>query len=84
MATVIAPIPIAAPAIIDSPGRCESAIPTTAPMNMPGNTGPPRKPLSASEYASPLQATSRISAPTDQVAAPSIRPGSWSCPEKRT
>ena len=32
-----------------SPGRCERAIPPTAPMNMPGNTGPPRKPLSASE-----------------------------------
>ena len=31
------------------PGRCDSAIPTTAPTNMPGNTGPPRKPLSASE-----------------------------------
>ena len=32
-----------------SPGRCESAIPPTAPMNMPGKTGPPRNPLSASE-----------------------------------
>jgi len=47
MTAVIAPMPIAAPAIIGRPGRCERAIPPTAPMNMAGNTGPPRKQLSA-------------------------------------
>ncbi len=47
-AAVIAPMPIAAPAIIGSPGRWDSAIPMVAPMNMPGNTGPPRNELSDS------------------------------------
>jgi len=46
---VIAAIPIAAPAIIGRPGRCDSAIPPAAPMNMPGKVGPPRKPLSEME-----------------------------------
>jgi len=47
MAVVIAPIPIATPAIIDSPARCDSAIPPTAPRNIPGEIGLPRKLLSA-------------------------------------
>ena len=46
IAVVIAPMPIAAPAIIGSPPRCESAMPPAAPMNSPGKTGPPRKLLS--------------------------------------
>ncbi len=47
MAVVIAPIPIATPAIIGSPARCDSAIPPTAPRNIPGEIGLPRKLLSA-------------------------------------
>jgi len=43
IAAVIAPIPMAAPAIIGRPGACDSAIPPAAPMNMPGKVGPPRK-----------------------------------------
>ena len=46
MATVIAPMPIATPAIIGRPGRCESAMPPAAPMNRAGKIGPPRKQLS--------------------------------------
>ena len=51
---VIAPMPIAAPATIGRPGRCESAMPPTAPMNMPGKTGPPRKPLKRDGVGEPL------------------------------
>jgi len=40
---VMAPTPSATPAIIGKPGRCESAIPPAAPMNMAGKIGPPRK-----------------------------------------
>jgi hypothetical protein len=61
---VIAPIPMAAPAIIGRPGRCDIAIPPAAPMNIPGKVGPPRKPASEMEYANPLHAMSRTSAPT--------------------
>ncbi len=39
MTTHIAPIPMATPATIGSPGRCESAIPPAAPRNIAGNTG---------------------------------------------
>ena len=46
MATVIAPMPIATPAIIGRPGRWERAMPPTAPMYMLGKIGPPRKALS--------------------------------------
>jgi hypothetical protein len=46
MTEVIAPIPIAAPAIIGRPGPWESAIPPAAPMNKAGKVGPPRKLLS--------------------------------------
>jgi hypothetical protein len=60
---VIAPIPMAAPAISGRPGRCDSAIPPAAPMNIQGKTGPPRKPASEMEYASALHTTSRTSAP---------------------
>ena len=76
IATIIAPIPIAAPAIIGRPGRWESAMPPAAPMNMLGKMGPPRKLLSERLYARPLQRTTIRSAPTVQPAAPSIRPGS--------
>ncbi len=47
MAAVIAPMPMAAPAIKPRPGRCESAIPPTAPMNIAGKIGPPRNELNA-------------------------------------
>ena len=39
----IAPMPMATPDTSGSPGRCDIAIPPAAPMNMAGNTGPPRK-----------------------------------------
>jgi hypothetical protein len=45
----IAPMPIATAGIIGSPGRCEAAIPPAAPMNIDGNTGPPRNELSEME-----------------------------------
>ena len=44
--TLIAPMPMATPAIIGSPGRWDRAMPPAAPMNMAGKTGPPRKLLS--------------------------------------
>ena len=44
--TDIAPMPMATPATSGSPGRCDSAMPPTAPMNIAGNVGPPRKLLS--------------------------------------
>ena len=47
IATVIAPIPMATPAIIGSPGRCDNAMPPAAPMNMRGEHRPPRKLVSA-------------------------------------
>ena len=58
----IAPIPMLAPAITGSPGRCASRIPPVAPTNMLGKIGPPRKPASEMEYASALHASSRASA----------------------
>ena len=76
MATVIAPMPMAAPPIIGRPGRCERAMPPAAPMNMLGKIGPPRKLLSDRPYASPLHTTSSTSAPAVQLAAFSISPGS--------
>jgi hypothetical protein len=45
----IAPMPIATAGIIDSPGRCEAAIPPAAPMNIAGKMGPPRNELSEME-----------------------------------
>ena len=39
----MAPIPMATPGTNDSPGRWEAATPAAAPMNIDGNTGPPRK-----------------------------------------
>ena len=54
MTTVMAPMPMPTPAIGDNPGRCDSASPKAAPMNMPGKVGPPRKPLSDTPYATPL------------------------------
>ena len=46
MVTVMAPMPMATPAIIGRPARWERAIPPAAPMNMAGKVGPPRKLLS--------------------------------------
>ena len=43
---VMAPTPMATPAIMGSPGRWDRAIPPTAPMNIAGKIGPPRKLLS--------------------------------------
>jgi hypothetical protein len=43
---VIAPMPMATPATSGSPGRCDAAIPPTAPMKIAGKIGPPRKLLS--------------------------------------
>src|SRR5262249_2885224 len=40
--TDTAPIPIAVPVSMGSPGRCDIAIPSAAPRNSDGNTGPPR------------------------------------------
>ena len=42
----IAPMPIATAGISGRPGRCDAAMPPAAPMNIDGNTGPPRKLLS--------------------------------------
>ncbi len=39
----MAPIPMATPGTSDRPGRWDAATPPAAPMNMDGNTGPPRK-----------------------------------------
>jgi hypothetical protein len=65
MVAVIAPMPMAAPEIMSSPGRWESATPSTAPRNIAGKIGPPRKLLNARQYASPLQLISKTSAPTE-------------------
>jgi len=46
MTTDIAPIPMATPATICSPGRCDMAMPPVEPINKAGKTGPPRKLLS--------------------------------------
>ena len=43
MTVHMAPIPMATPGTSDMPGRCDAAIPAAAPMNIDGNTGPPRK-----------------------------------------
>ena len=42
-ATVIAPIPMATAGTSGSPGRCDIATPPTAPRNIAGKVGPPRK-----------------------------------------
>ena len=47
--TAMAPIPMATPAIMGRPARCDRAMPPAAPMNIDGNVGPPRKALSESE-----------------------------------
>ena len=39
----IAPMPIATAGTSSSPGRSRAAMPPAAPMNIAGNTGPPRK-----------------------------------------
>ena len=44
--TAMAPMPMATPAIMGRPARCDSAMPPAAPMNMAGKVGPPRKALS--------------------------------------
>ena len=44
----IAPMPIATAGTSSSPGRCDAAMPPAAPMNIAGNTGPPRNALSDS------------------------------------
>ena len=43
---VIAPMPIATAGTRLIPGRWDMAMPPAAPMNIAGNTGPPRKALS--------------------------------------
>ena len=43
IATVIAPMPMATAGTSGRPGRCDIAAPPTAPMNIAGKTGPPRK-----------------------------------------
>src|SRR3954447_14049575 len=43
MVQLIAPMPIANAGTSGRPGRCDAAIPPAAPMNIAGNTGPPRK-----------------------------------------
>jgi hypothetical protein len=65
MVAVIAPMPMAAPEIMSSPGRWESATHPTAPRNIAGKIGPPRKLLNARQYARPLQLISKTSAPTE-------------------
>src|ERR1700761_6897483 len=42
-ATVVAPMPMATAGTRGRPGRCDIAAPPTAPMNIAGNVGPPRK-----------------------------------------
>ena len=44
MTVARAPIPMATEGTSTMPGRWEAATPRAAPMNMDGNTGPPRKP----------------------------------------
>ena len=82
--TAIAPIPIATPATIGSPGRWDSATPTAAPMNIAGNVGPPRKLLSEHAYASDFVSTSSNSAPTVHESACWINGASALSPEKST
>ena len=67
--TDMAPIPIARPGTSSIPGRCDAAMPPAAPMNIAGNTGPPRKLDSESAYASPLHRMRNSRAPTDQPGA---------------
>ena len=80
----MAPIPMATAGTSSSPGRPDAAMPPVAPMNMAGNTGPPRKLDSDSAYARPLQSMSRRSAPTDRPPAPPTSDPSASWPENRT
>ena len=57
------PMPIAGARLM--PGSPLSAMPSTAPMNMAGNTGPPRKALSDRPYASVLHSPSTTSVATE-------------------
>src|SRR6476659_9550972 len=82
--TDIAPMPMPTQAIIERPGSWESRMPSAAPMNMPGNTGPPRKLLSERLYATLLQVRSMIKAPVDHDDALSTRVGMASWPENST
>ena len=84
MTAHIAPIPIPTAGTSSMPGSSAAATPPAAPMNIAGNTGPPRKLDSEIAYASALQSISSSSAPTDQLAALLTTSGSWSWPEKST
>ena len=64
MTTDIAAMPMATPSTSGSPGRCDSATPPAAPRNRAGNVGPPRKLLSETPYAIPLQTRRSTTAPT--------------------
>ena len=76
MDTLMAPIPMASAGTSVMPGRCEAMMPTAAPMNMPGNTGPPRNALSDKPYAIALHTTSSTRAPIVHVDACSTSTGS--------
>ena len=84
MTAHIAPIPIPTAGTSSMPGSSAAATPPAAPMNIAGNTGPPRKVDSEIAYASALHSISSSSAPTDQLAALLTTSGSWSWPEKST
>lgn len=79
MATHMAPSPIANPDVRSSPGRWDRPMPPTAPTNIEGKTGPPRKPPRESPYASDLQAssTSRVPAEYPALEASSGPRASW-------
>src|SRR5664280_2194954 len=81
MTVAMAPMPMATAGTSESPGRWAAATPMAAPMNMDGNTGPPRKPESESPYATDLQATRSTSAPTVQAEGWRTSPGRADCPD---
>ena len=81
MVAVIAPMPMAAPEIMSSPGTWERATPPTAPRNIAGKIGPPRRLLNARHYPRPLPLISKTSAPTEYSAALSRTGPSADCPE---
>ena len=77
----IAPMPMPMAGARSIPGRPLAAMPSAAPMNMDGNTGPPRNALSDSPYASDLQMTEQDQAPIEYSAAFATRLGRASWPE---
>ncbi len=82
--TAVAAISTATAGVSENPGRCAASRPPTAPMNKPGNVGPPRKLPSEILQATPLNRSRNARVDRDRVGPCLITVLKASCPENRT